>query len=112
MKKIKTLIIPLDLYFAVGALTAEEKGILATYSSTYNCKCYFKVQDELQKHVATYYWTMNRFHLIEIKHVNFLGERDTAYLSSSLIKADLGITKAEAEQLLEIHHKAEEDINI
>jgi len=104
LKKINTEIIPVDLYYSIGSITDKEKGVLAAYSTTYNCKTYFEVQNELQKHVETYYWTMNRFNLVEIKYMNFLGENDTVYLCDNLTKADLEISSAKAKQLLKIYN--------
>lgn len=104
LKKMRTVIIPIRSYFSVGALTDDEKGTLAAYTSTYNCKKYFEVQHELQRHPETYYWTMRKFHLVEIGYADFLNRRDTAFLSDYQHRADLGILRHEAEQLLRIYN--------
>lgn len=103
LKKIKTVIIPIELYFAIGATTDDEKGVLAAYTHTYNCRKYFEVQHEFQKHIETYYWTMRKFHLVEIGYLDFLDKRDTAYLSDYQHRADLGILPDEAKQLLGVY---------
>lgn len=103
LRKIKTIIFPIELYFATGTITEDEKGILAAYTNSGNCRRYFEVQHEFQKHIETYYWTMKKFHLIEVSYLDFLNNRDTVYLCDYQSRADLTIPQGEANRLLRIY---------
>jgi|GEM_PF-3705081 len=96
-------IFPIELYFSVGRMSYEEKGVLAAYTNTYNLKRLGEVQDETFKHVETYGWLIERFHLVEVNYRDYADKEHTVFLCNREDKLDLKISKEEAQQLLGIY---------
>lgn len=101
-EKSKT-IFPVELYYRIGIGSQNSKGVLESYTGTWNCKNFYEFRNEFYKKSQTYSWDIKKYHIVQITWTDVLKKNHTDYFITNKLQPSQKISHKKALRLIKLH---------